>query len=285
MTYSRPTTFRGRAGAFRCAARTAALLGALLATLILAPALSAFAQEDVAVDPQVFPDTGFRVDDAVWPSYGASGGADTFGAPISRAFTLRGATVQLFQRALLQVQPDGSAQPVSLASADWLPYSRVAGLTLPAADPVLMAVTPRPDQPNYPARLREFTRSVVPDVWQNQTLGFQSTLLSTPGALEIWGAPTSAPAADPANPSFVYQRFERGVLMYNGQTGSSSWLPLGDQVKALITGQTLPADLAVEAAGSPLLRQLDPTRPSGVARPEVLPNTSLTTAFVPDAAA
>lgn len=266
----------------------AAVIVSLLTTL--AVPMAAFAREDdpgdatAQVDPQEFRDTGFRVDDAVWPSYSAAGGSDTFGAPVSRAFTLRGATVQLFQWALLRVEADGSAQPVSLASEGWLPYTRINGLTLPAADPALALVTPKPGQPDYPTRLREFTRSVVPDVWGNQAVNFQTTLFATDGALALWGAPTSMPAADPTNPGFVYQRFERGVLMHNDQAGTTSWLPLGDALKALLTGQNLPSDLAAEAMGSPFLRQLDRSKPLGVARPDLLPESSLATAFTPDVA-
>jgi len=39
------------------------------------------------------------------------------------------------------------------------------------------------------------------------------------------GVPTSAPAADPANPQFVYQRFQNGVLFYNAAEGSTSFVP------------------------------------------------------------
>src|SRR5690606_22165748 len=49
--------------------------------------------------------------------------------------------------------------------------------------------------------------------------------------------------------------------------------------KAVLTGQGLGPERTAAAAGSPFLLQLDPAAPSGVARPEELPNTLLANAF------
>src|SRR5207248_4786418 len=98
---------------------------------------------------------------------------------------------------------------------------------------------------------------------------FQSTFFNTIGtevggtdepnilgllALEIWGAPTSKPAYDPSNSNFIYQRFQRGIMHYDKSCGCTQGLLLADYLKALLTGQNLPADLAAQAASSPLLR-------------------------------
>src|SRR5207302_9514720 len=72
--------------------------------------------------------------------------------------------------------------------------------------------------------------------------------------LEVWGAPTSLPAYDPANHNFIYQRFQRGIMHYDTTCGCTQGLLLADYLKALLTGQNLPADLAAQAADSPLLR-------------------------------
>ena len=92
------------------------------------------------------------------------------------------------------------------------------GLTIPAADPSLVFVAPSADQPNYDARLQAFLNVTVPDVWNGQPVGFQSNY---DPAL---GVPTSAPKADPHNPNFVYQRFQYGVLFYNGTDGTTTIL-------------------------------------------------------------
>jgi len=63
-----------------------------------------------------------------------------------------------------------------------------------------------------------------------------------------------APAADPNNPHFVYQRFQNGILLYDSTAGTTQALPMGEYLKAILTGQNLPADLSSEAASSPLLR-------------------------------
>jgi hypothetical protein len=260
------------------------------------PAAPAAVESDSAA-----PASAFAIgDDAIQSYYTLRGGSDTFGEPISREFLLLGKPSQLFQRALLQVQPDGTVLPANLMGSNLLPYTHFNGLTVPATDRALAAVTPNPSQPQYGARLLEFVRATVPDTWQGQSVGFQSAVFSTVSCgvafphggctpdllaligLEVWGAPTSAPAADPRNPSFIYQRFERGVLFYDATIGTTTWLPMGEMLKAVLTGQNLPPDLATDASASPLLRQYDSAQPNSVARPAALADSDLTDAFTPD---
>jgi hypothetical protein len=98
------------------------------------------------------------------------------------------------------------------------------GLSVPPADPALIFVAPTPDQPNYDARLQAFLLATVPDEWNGQPVAFYSTL-SEAGA-DVLGVPTSEVAADPNNPQFIYQRFQNGVLFFNGAEGTTSVLPL-----------------------------------------------------------
>jgi len=97
--------------------------------------------------------------------------------------------------------------------------------------------------------------------------------------LEIWGVPTSAPALDPTNHSFVYLRWQRGVMQYDAGCNCTQGVLLADYLKAILTGKNLPADLAAEAAASPLLNQYTPAGALGLNRPAVLPNTDMTNAF------
>src|SRR5581483_5082829 len=53
--------------------------------------------------------------------------------------------------------------------------------------------------------------------------------------------------------------------------------------KAILTGENLPRDLESQAKGSRFLRQYAPGQPHSLARPQELPDTDLTDAFVPDA--
>lgn len=268
---------RLRPAAFQQAARHLAAAGLLLATAV-APGL-AFAQDD----PRVFPDTGYTVaDDAIWTFFSQHGGTATFGEPISREFTLLGAPVQLFQDAALQVQTDGSVQVMQLTAPGLLPYTHLNGLTVPAADPAVAFVAPSPDQPNYAVRVQAFQQATVPDTWNGLPVQFLSSYSAVGGA-DVWGLPTSTPAADPNNPHFVYERFQSGILVYDGTAGTTGALPLGEYLKAVLTGQNLPADLASEAAASPLLRQYDAVHGQALARPAVLTDTNLTDAFVADA--
>jgi hypothetical protein len=99
------------------------------------------------------------------------------------------------------------------------------GLTVPAADPSLEFVAPRPEQPQYAERVQAFVSSTVPDTFGGQPVDFLQTFNDV--GVDALGLPTSAPAADPHNPQFVYQRFANGVLFYNGSEGTTSVLPPG----------------------------------------------------------
>ena len=98
------------------------------------------------------------------------------------------------------------------------------GLTVPPVDPALVFVAPTPDQPNYSARLDAFLEATVPDTWNGEPVAFLSTLNDT--GTDVVGLPTSAPAADPRNPNFIYQRFQNDVLFYNATDGTTSVIPL-----------------------------------------------------------
>jgi hypothetical protein len=236
----------------RLAAGAALALG--LSCLTLGPVM---AQDDTS---RTVGDAGYTVaDDAIWSFFNQYGGANTFGEPISREFTLFGNPTQLFEDAALQVLPDGSVQAMQLTDPGLVPTAQLDGLSVPAADAAVAFVTPTPDQPNYPARLQVFLQTAVPDVWNQQAVGFGSTYAST-GGLAVWGLPTSLPKADPNNPNFVYQRFQNGILFYDASSGTTQALPLGEYLKKLLT------------TDSPLLQTAART------------NSDLTDAFVPDAA-
>src|SRR5437870_4628960 len=71
--------------------------------------------------------------------------------------------------------------------------------------------------------------------------------------LQSWGAPPSKPMRDPKTNTFVSLRFQRGIMHYDDGCKCTQGLLLGDYLKALITGENLPADLEAQAAKSPLL--------------------------------
>jgi hypothetical protein len=208
---------------------------------------------------RTFADTGYTVsDDAIWSFFSQYGGVTTFGEPISREFTLFGNPVQVFQDAALQVQPDGSVQAMQLTDPGLVPTTQLDGLTVPPADAAVAFVTPTPDQPNYSARIQVFLQSTVPDVWNGQNVAFGTTYANEGGSA-VWGLPTSLPTADPNNPSFIYQRFQNGILFYDATSGTTQALPMGEYLKQLLT------------TDSPLLKTAATT------------NSDLSQAFVPDA--
>ena len=90
-----------------------------------------------------FTQTGFCINNAAFQQYfGARGGVETFGFPISREFSFLGFRVQFFQGHIMQLQPNGSVATMNLLDAGLMPVTRVNGSTFPAADPQIVGQTP-----------------------------------------------------------------------------------------------------------------------------------------------
>jgi hypothetical protein len=209
-------------------------------------------------DERTVTESGYSVaDDAVWNFFSQYGGAGTFGEPISREFMLFGKPTQVFQNAALQVQTDGSVQAMQLTDPALLPSTSLNGLTVPAADPELAFIAPTPDQPNYAARLQVFVQGSVPDTFSGQPVQFLSTYNSDGGAA-VWGLPTSTPKTDPNNPNFIYQRFQNGILFYDGSSASTQPLPLGQTLKSLLTSDSAVLRLAAQSGDSDLSQAFVP---------------------------
>src|SRR5579884_2231466 len=279
-------------------------LRALLGTLLIAAiAISLLAGGSGIVgaqtsSPRFFPDTGYTVaDDAFWNYFQHRGGVDTFGQPVSRKFLLLGSEVQFFQRLVMQKLPDGSVTTLNLLDEGLMPVTHINGSTFPAPDPALAQAAPNPSQPDYGTKIIAFVRDKAPDRWNNLPVNFFSTFSSVVNLadafpdgngdpnllplldLEIWGAPTSAPAFDPANKDFVYQRFQRVIAHYDRKCDCTRALLLADYFKSVLTGRDLPADLAQEMQQSRFFRQYNLSKPNGVARPDQLPASNLLLAF------
>jgi hypothetical protein len=164
-----------------------------------------------------------------------------------------------------------------------MPLSSFNNAKVPAFDAALVATSP---PPGSAAGVLDFVRRVAPDQWQGYNVGFQQAFASSitaaevradagllPGfQLELWGIPTSAPQVDPGNASFVYQRWQRGVMHHDRATGLTQGLLLADYFKAILTGENLPADVASAAATSRFF--------TAAQRPGALPDTDFTNAFV-----
>jgi hypothetical protein len=266
------------------------------AVLLLTSTQSAAAQ---ATDPRFFAQTGYRVDqDPFWSFFQSRGGVRTFGYPVSRTFRLDNFPVQIFQRTVVQLQPDGSVATLNLLDAGLLPYSRINGSTFPAADPAVIAQTPPVSDPAYAEKIIGFVQANTPDVFAgsqvnflqtfNTTVNYEDAFPSGDGPrslvplmnLQLWGAPTSKPALDPTNANFIYLRFQRGIMHFDRGCGCTQGLLLADYLKSLLTGQNLPPDLEAQARTSKYYRQYAPGQPLNIARPQELPASDLTDAFV-----
>jgi hypothetical protein len=245
-------------------------------------------------DNRYFAQTGYRIDnDTIWDYFNRRGGITTFGYPTSRTFTFQGFTVQFFQRRIVQLGPDGNARLLNLLDPGLLNYTSFNGSTFPAADPTLMASAPSPtDQPAVLAWVQQHAPNAIGAAPTNFLATFQHAVDAQvafpnggdpallPGIdLELWGVPTSGPMIDPNNHGFIYLRWQRGIMMYDASCTCTQGILLADYLKDILTGQNLPADLAQEAANSPLLDQYDPGAPLWLRHPGVLPGTDLTNAF------
>jgi hypothetical protein len=247
-------------------------------------------------DERYFGATGFRIDDdAIYDYFLHRGGVPTFGYPVSRTFTFRGVKAQLFQRRLVEVGSNGQARQANLLDPELMPYTRINGATFPPPDPALVAQAPPAGDP---VATLQFVQARTTNVWRNNPVNFLVAFLTTvtyrtafPGGgdpnllpginLEMWGVPTSEPAADPNNGRFVYQRFQRGLMHYDAATDSTQAILLGDYLKAVITGRNLPADLDQQSRNSALRSQYQPGSARWMRAPDLLPGTDLTGAFEP----
>jgi hypothetical protein len=270
------------------------ILGAILGQSSLATAQ----QAQPAADPSFFPATGYRISSpAVLDYFQHNGGVRTFGYPVSNEFPLLGRRVQLFQRAMLQIQSDGTVTPANLLSSDTMPITHIDGLSLPAEDPDILAASPPADAPDYLTQALAFVDVYVPDSWDGLPVNFQSTFLTTVTCadafgtdpcdpsqlpamdLQFWGLPTSMPTSDPLNSDFVYQRFQRGIMHFSRTTGLTQGLLLGDWFKRIVIGVNLSPDLNPEVRASRFFAQYAPSQPLAIDRPTDLPDSSLAEAF------
>jgi hypothetical protein len=279
---------------FPARAARALLAVALLASAVAAPAVTQ--AEDAAQnpsDPRYFPETGFRIaHDPFWDFFVHRGSVRTFGYPVSGDFLFLGCTTQFFQRLIMQQCGAGSGVgTLNLLDAGLMPYTHINGSTFPGVDPAVTALTPDPSDPDYGVKVDAFLRAVAPETFEGQPVNFYSTFMNTvtladafprgdgdPSLLallnlQLWGFPTSPPARDPTNNDFIYQRFQRGIMHYDKACGCTQGLLLADYLKAIITGQHLPPDLAEQARTSPLYLSL--------AGPSTLTGTFYGNAFTP----
>jgi hypothetical protein len=233
----------------------------------------------VVHDTRYFAETRYRIDDnTIWDFFNSNGGIETFGYPVSRTFTFLGCGVQVFQRQIIQVCGTGGAALMNIMDPEIFGYTRVNGSVFPAADDALKNSTPQVSDPNYSTLITQFVQANAPDTFNGRQTNFAQTFFAT-GGLQIWGAPISRPQADPGNADFVYQRFQRGIMHYIGTQNATRGILLADYLKAIITNQNLPGDLAAQAGESRFYNQYCPGSPGWLCRANVLEGTDLTYAF------
>jgi N-acetylmuramoyl-L-alanine amidase len=271
----------------------------LVITWVIGIALLGASPAESADDPRFFPQTRYRIDDdRFWDFFQRRGGVRTFGYPVSGTFQLLGLRVQIFQRQVMQLQPDGGVATMNLLDEGLMPYTKINGSEFPAPDPNLLKDSPNVGERDYHARAVQFVRDHAPDVWQGLPVNFFGTFSSTirvedafaggrgdqgllPGFnLEMWGLPTSRPTPDPTNGGFIYQRFQRGIMHYDAACGCTQGLLLGQYLKSIMTLRDLPSDLEAQARASRFYAQFNPGAGGKLNRPKDLPGSDLTNAFI-----
>jgi hypothetical protein len=267
-----------------------------LTAFVLVATVAALAPPETPTQAQAgcFPQTGFCITNSAFAEYfSGRGDVRTLGYPISRSFTLEGFEVQFFQRVVLQMNV-GQVARLNVLDPNVMPMTRANQSVFPPPDPALAAQAPQPTSPTYAQDVVSFVQRVSPNTFNNQPVNFFNTFMNTvppqPGAsqdtmtllnLEIWGVPTSNPAPDPGNGSFIYQRYQRGIMHFRAEVPVTEGILVGEYFKAVITNRSLPADLAADMQGSRYNNQYSPGAPGWVARPDLLPNTDMTNAFEP----
>jgi hypothetical protein len=230
-------------------------------------------------DDRYFVQTGYRIDnDEVWSFFQQYGGIATFGYPTSRMMTFLGCPVQMFQRHIIQNCAGQGAALINLLDPEIFPYTQVNGSTFPAPDLTIKSNTPQVGASTYATDISTFISQNVPDSFNGQPVNFLQTFNSL-GGLVIWGAPISQPAPDPTNSNFIYQRFQRGVMHYIAGNGTESVL-LADYLKSIIMNQNVPPDLLQQSRETRFFNQYCPGQTMSLCRPDELPGTDLTFAFV-----
>lgn len=267
---------------------------ALAAAILIAGFVAAQQPQSSAaqLDGRYFSDTGFRVDnDQLWEIFEKLGKQRGLGYPVSRTFRLLGRPTQIFQRGMLQIAPEGHAYIVSMLQDELLfPYESINGSVFPKYDITLVEHAPLPGSEDYDLNIIAYLKQWVPDQYNGQTVSFLDTYqnpirdgdgdIRVLANLPVWGIATSHPQPDPNNPRVVYQRFERSMMVYEQGCRCTRILPAGDLFKAVLTGQSLPADFESQRPNSPFLRQYDVDTNVGPIRKDQLPDTDLTYAFL-----
>ena len=122
---------------------------------------------------RVFPQTGFRIDeDSFWDYFRKRGGVDTFGYPVSQTSSLLGTRVQMFQRLIMQLRPDGRVGTLNLLDAGLLPFTHINGSNFPAPDPAFDNQIPPPSDANYLSTVIRFVQANAPDTFDGHQVNF-----------------------------------------------------------------------------------------------------------------
>src|SRR5712692_295447 len=265
-----------------------------------APVATATPNPSTPRDNRFFSQTGFRIDnDVFWNYFNARGGLPTFGYATSRTFQFLGFTSQFFQRRIMQLGPDGNARLLNLFDQGLFPFTAVNGSTFPGPDASLIGAAPAPGSAGYSTAILTFIQQNAPNTFNGRTTNFYNVFTSqVPLAaafpsgggdtnllagfdLEMWGAVTSRPSVDPANNNFIYQRFQRGIMMFDGSTNLTQGVLLADYFKFIITGTNIPPDLDAQAKTSSFYKQYNNAQPNGLNNPALLPGTNMQFAFDP----
>jgi len=277
---------------------TASATSSASATATPVPSNCAAPASTTPHDSRWFSQTGYRIDnDTFWDYYNKRGGIDAFGYPTSRTFQFLGFTTQFFQRRIMQLGPNGQARLLNLFDQGLFPFTNVNGSSFPAPDPSLQAAAPNPSSSTYSTDVLNFIQQNAPNSFNGKSVNFYNTFINQVGLnsafpngggdttflpgfdLEMWGVVTSHPSVDPANNNFIYLRWQRGIMMYDGSTNLTQAVLLGDYFKAIITGNNIPGDLDLQAKQSSYYKQYNNCQANGLNQPALLPGTNMQFAF------
>lgn len=200
----------------------------------------------------------YRIDTAwVW-QYSQLRGHENFGAPLSGTFPEfgTGRAMQIFeQRVLAPFTGEATSWygPINLLDDFYLGGTSLAADIFPPLDISTLPPVPPLGEQGASRTMAAYYGETVPETWEGQPIDFLAALRASAQpaiandvvpedawaliALELWGLPTSRPAAHPDHPDIVYQRFQRGVLKYDPACACATSVPVGRAFRSLLTGE------------------------------------------------
>jgi len=231
-------------------------------------------------DNRYFSLTAYRIDDEqISTFFQTYGMVQTFGYPASRRFTFLGCPVQFFQPQVIQNCPGQGAELINILDPDIFPFTVVNGSTFPPPDPTMKANTQVSD-PNYSTAILTFINAKRAQHIRRPA-GELPELFQQPGQSDDLGRTDLTASSGPHQQQFHLSALPaRDHALHPGHRHAEH--PGCRLPQVADPGRERPAGRAhALAQNSPYLKSYCPGQSLWMCRPNQVPGTDYTFAFVP----